>query len=80
MKKAMDGLSFKGGYEVAWDDATNAELVLELVKQARQFKMLYFQKLGVYDYATRAEQEQSVGNSIGVKWVDVSEGDLEEPE
>ena len=26
LKKEMDGLSFKGGYEVAWDDVTNAEL------------------------------------------------------
>ena len=80
LKKEMDGLSFKGGYEVAWDDVANAELVPELVKQARQVEMGYLQKIGVYDYAARAEQEQSLGNSIGVKWVDVSEGDLEEPE
>ena len=25
LKKEMDGLSFKGGYEVGWDDVTNAE-------------------------------------------------------
>ena len=27
LKKEMDGLSFNGGYQVAWDDDTNAELV-----------------------------------------------------
>ena len=42
LKKAMDGLSFKGGYEVALDDATNTELVPELVKQARQVEMGHF--------------------------------------
>ena len=35
LKKEMDGLSFKGGYEVAWDDATNAEFIPALVKNAR---------------------------------------------
>ena len=39
LKKEMDGLSFKGGYEVAWDDVTNAELVPALVKAARQVEM-----------------------------------------
>ena len=53
----MDGLSLRGGYEVAWHDVTNAELVPELVKAARQLEMGYFRTLGVYDYATRAEQE-----------------------
>ena len=58
MKKEMDGLSLKGGYEGAWDDVTNAELVPELVRAARQVEMGYFRKLCVYDYATRALQEQ----------------------
>ena len=31
MKKDVDGLSFKDGEEVAWDDVTNAELIPELV-------------------------------------------------
>ena len=42
--------------------------------------MGYFQKLGVYDYAARAEQEQSMGKIIGVSWVDVNRGDSEDPE
>ena len=46
MKKEIDGLSFKGGYEVAWDDVTDAELIPDLVKQARQVEIGYFQKLG----------------------------------
>ena len=38
----------------------------------------YFQKLGVYDYATKAEQQLSGGVIIGVRWVDVSKGDSED--
>ena len=80
LKKEMDGLSFKGGYGVAWDDETNAELIPELIKNARQVEMGYFKKLGVYDYATKAEQQLSGGVIIGVRWVDVSKGDSEDPE
>ena len=80
MKKELDGLTFNGGYEVAWDDVTNAELVPELVKAARQVEMGYFRKLGVYDYATRSEQQQCQGKIIGVRWVDVDKGDSAEPE
>ena len=80
MKKEMDGLSFKGGYEVAWDDVTNAELIPGLAKGAQQVEMGLFRKLGVYDYATRAEQEQCLGKIVGVRWVDVNKGDSEEPE
>ena len=41
LKNNMDGLSFKGGYELAWDDddVTTAELIPELVKQTRQVEM-----------------------------------------
>ena len=39
LQKEMDGLSFKGGYEVAWDDVTNAELIPDLIRQARQVEM-----------------------------------------
>ena len=52
---------------------TNAELIPDLVTKARQVEMGYFQKLGVYDYATRAEQEQSLGKIIGIRWVDSKE-------
>ena len=27
LQNEMDGLSFKGGYEAAWDDVNNAELI-----------------------------------------------------
>ena len=45
LKKETEGLSFKSGY--ALDHVTNAELIPDLVKQARQVEMCYFQKLGV---------------------------------
>ena len=34
LKKEMDGLSFRGGHETAWDDVTNASLLPDLVKKA----------------------------------------------
>ena len=77
----MDGLAFKGVYEVAWDDVTNAELLPELIKQAREVEMGYFAKFGVYEYATKAQQQQQTfGKMIGIRWVDVNKGDSEEPE
>ena len=48
-------LLLQGRYEVAWDDVTNAELILDLVKKAREVEMGYFAKLGVYEYATHAD-------------------------
>ena len=44
MKKEMDCLSFKNGYEMAWDDVTNAELLPDLVKKARATEMGWFAK------------------------------------
>ena len=38
LKAEMDGLSFKGGYEAAWDDISNAELVPKLVREARELE------------------------------------------
>jgi hypothetical protein len=80
LQKEMDGLAFKSGYEVAWDDVTNAELIPELVKKAREVEMGYFAKWGVYEYATHADQQRTMGKIIGVRWVDVNKGDSEEPE
>ena len=80
MQKEIDGLAFKGGCEVAWDNVTKAELRPELVKKALEVEMGYFAKLGVYEYATHADQQQTLGKIIGVRWVDVNKGDSEEPE
>ena len=81
LQKEMDGLSFKGGYEVAWDYVTNAELIPDLVKKAREVEMGVFAKLGVYEYATHADQQQQqmLGKIIGVRWVDVNKGDNDDP-
>ena len=42
--------------------------------------MGYFAKPGVYEYATKAQQEDTLGKIIGVWWVDVDKGDSVEPE
>ena len=59
LKAEMDGLSYKGGYETAWDDVSNAELVPQLVKEARDLEMAYFKKLGVYLYGSPAACKRS---------------------
>ena len=56
----MQVLAFNGGYEVAWDDVTIAELLPDLVKKGRERGMGYFAKLGVYEYVTHAKQPQLV--------------------
>jgi hypothetical protein len=65
---------------VAWDDVTNAELLPNLVKEAREVEMGYFAKLGVYEYATHADPQQTLGKIIGVRSADVSKGDADDPE
>ena len=80
VQKEMDILAFKGDYEVAWADVTNAKLLPELIKKAREVEMGYFAKLGAYEYATKAQQQQTLGKIIGVRWVEVNKGDSEEPE
>ena len=80
LQKEMDGLSFKGGNEMAWEDVTNAELLPDLVKKAREVEMGYFAKLGVYEYATHADQQMTLGKIIGVRWVDVNKGIHDDPE
>ena len=76
----MDGLSYKNGHETAWDDVTNAILVPDLVKKAREVEMGYFTKLGVYEHVDKSHQLLTGGKVIGVRWVDVNKGDSADPE
>ena len=71
----MNGLSYKSGYETAWDDVSNENLVPDLVHAARALEMEYFHKLGVYEKVPRGHQESTGGKIIGVRWVDVNKGD-----
>ena len=71
----MNGLSFKNGYETAWDDVSNEYLVPEFVHAARALEMEYFHKLGVYEKVSREDQMATGGKIIGVRWVDVNKGD-----
>ena len=75
MQAEMSGLSYRNGYEMAWDDVSNENLVPELVHQARAVEMEYFEKLGVYDKVPRSHQLTTGGKIIGVRWVDVNKGD-----
>ena len=54
LKAEMDRLFFKGGYQAAWDDVSNAELVPKLVREARELEMEYFKKFGVYERVPRS--------------------------
>ena len=75
-KAEMDGLSFRGGYEAAWDDVSNAELIPKLVREARELEMDYFKKLGAYERVPRSHQVHTAGKVIGVRCVDVKKGDV----
>ena len=66
LHKEMGGLAFKGGYEVAWDDVTNAELLPDFAKNAREVEMGYVAKLGVYEYTTENQKEHTLDKIIGV--------------
>ena len=74
----MSALTCKGGYEVAFDDVSNAQLEPSLVKAARALEMEYFKKLGVYEVVPREHQHATGGKIIGVRWVDVNKGDATE--
>ena len=65
----MSGLSYRGGYEAAWDDVSNENLVPELVHQARAVEMEYFEKLGVYDRVPKSHQLTTGGKIIGIRWL-----------
>ena len=74
----MSGLSYKNGYEMAWDDVSNDNLVPTLVNAARAVEMEYFERLGVYERVPRSHQVHTGGKIIGVRWVDVNKGDAED--
>ena len=67
LQAEMNGLSFKSGYETAWDDVSNENLVPELVHAARALEMEYFHKLGVYEKVSREDQMATGGKIIGVR-------------
>ena len=64
----MNGLSYKSGYETAWDDVSNENSVPQFVHAARALEMEYFRKLGVYEKVTRDHQVRAGGKIIGVRW------------
>ena len=68
-------MSHKSGYETAWVDATNENLVPELGHAARAVEMEYFNIFGVYEKVRCSHQVASEGTVIGVRWFDVNKGD-----
>ena len=75
LQAEMSGLSHRSGYETAWDDVSNENLVPSLVHAARAVEMEYFEKLGVYERVPRSHQVATGGKVIGVRWVDINKGD-----
>ena len=68
-------MSYNSGYETAWDDVSNDNIVPELFHAARASEMDYFHKLGLYEKVTRERQVNTGVKIIGVRWVDVNKGD-----
>ena len=75
LQAEMNGLSYKRGYETAWDDVSNENLVPEFVHAPRALEMEYLHQLGVYEKVSREHQASTGGKIIGVRWVDVNKGD-----
>ena len=74
LRAEMDGLPFRGGYEAAWDNASNAELIPKLVREAWRWttpRSLEF----------TSESPDHTRSTLGgrpsefVRWVDVNKGD-----
>ena len=79
MKDELQALYVKHGVCIASDDVTQAELSPDLVKAARQIEMDYFEKMQVYDRVPRDHQKHTHGKIVGVRWVDINKGDIEDP-
>ena len=62
--------------EVAWDDASGAELDANVVKAARKLEIEYVKSRNVYSKVSRSEVPQG-GKVVRTKWVDINKGDLE---
>ena len=64
-----------------WDDLSGKRLDPKLVKEARKEEMAEFRKHGVYAKVPIQQCWKETGKDpIGVRWVDISKGDDEEPE
>ena len=64
------------GQEVAWDDASGAELDVEIVKEARRLEIEYVKGRNVYSKVRRSDVPKG-GKVVKTKWVDINKGDLE---
>lgn len=73
LQKSMNMLSSSGGLTMAWADASNEELDLEGVREARMLEVQFCKDMGVY---TRREG----GKLIDVKWTDVNKGGQSNPQ
>ena len=66
--------------EVAWDDVSRAELDTREVKKARQQEIQYVRKMNLYDQVSIEECYRVTGKApISVRWVDISKGDVDNP-
>ena len=62
------------------DALTGQELDYEMVMEARQIELEYFESKNVWYKKPRSEAYQKMGKPpVSVKWVDVNKGDAENP-
>ena len=63
------------------DDVSGEALDEAGVRAARALEMEFFQKMGVYEYATREQAARSgKGKIIKGRWIDVNKGDSQNPD
>ena len=79
LKREIYSLYCQAGIEYAEDDVSGAVLDPEAVRLGRSVEMKYFEDMKVYDRVPRSEQAQTGGKIVGTKWIDVNNGDIENP-
>ena len=75
----MSALYAQHGVEYAIDDVSGALLDATMVHAGRATEMAFIEGMKVYDRVPRAEQHKTGGKISGTKWIDVSKGDIDEP-
>ena len=75
LDEMLAGMNCKNDAEVAWDDVSSVELIVDKVKEARALEMKFFKDMAVYTRVPRAHQRTTGGKVIGTRWIYVNKGD-----
>ena len=77
--KEVNALYVQHGIETAVDDVSGSWLDPAAVKRGRDVEMTFFKNMQVYERVPGSDQLKAQGTIICTKWIDVSKGDLDNP-